>query len=76
MNVGGIDRYLRFAAGMALAAAPFLPSAAQRLVGRGAWTYANRLGNRDAWHSPVPFLPALRASGHKNLRSGGALRWS
>jgi len=35
MDVGGIDRYLRFAAGIALAAAPFLPPAAQRLVGWG-----------------------------------------
>jgi hypothetical protein len=40
VNVGSIDRALRFVLGAALLAAPFLPPLAGSFGGIGAWKYA------------------------------------
>jgi Protein of unknown function (DUF2892) len=40
VNVGSVDRALRFLLGLALLAAPFLPPLADYFAGIGAWKYA------------------------------------
>ncbi len=71
MNVGGIDRVLRFAVGLALVAAPFLPPAAGWLVGWGAWKYALTVwGVAMLGTALFRFCPAYALVGISTCRPG------